>query len=388
MTAAGETWVACLTPPGSAAIAVLGLSGPRAWEVVRDSFQPRGGPLPELPPTERFWLGRLGDELQDEVVIRVTAWQPQPCVEVHCHGGPEVIRLLQETFERRGLVRCSWQDWQHVRHGDPLQAAALNALAQAATTRTAAILLDQVHGAFTRSLSAIRQALEGTATDVALRLLGELTRYTDLGRHLTRPWRIAVAGAPNVGKSSLVNALAGYQRCIVAPTPGTTRDLVTTVLAVDGWPIELIDMAGLRETAEDLEGEGIVRAREALRTADQCIWMVETSAPPTWPDATVASPLLVVNKTDLPPVWDLSRLPDAVHVSARSGAGLEQLCAALVARLVPAPPSAGAAVPFTDELASGIGAAWEQCRANRFQEARDIIVGLEAGKGVSGHATR
>jgi tRNA modification GTPase len=72
----------------------------------------------------------------------------------------------------------------------------------------------------------------------------------DLGRHLTRPWRVVVAGAPNVGKSSLINALAGFTRTVVTAVPGTTRDVVATAAAIDGWPVELIDTAGLRLTGD------------------------------------------------------------------------------------------------------------------------------------------
>src|SRR5207244_11945531 len=101
-------------------------------------------------------------------------------------------------------------------------------------------------GAVGPAVDAARAALRRGDAMEAGRLLDELARYAGVGRHLTAPWRVAVAGAPNVGKSSLVNALAGYQRSVVAPTPGTTRDVVTALLAIDGWPVELADTAGLR----------------------------------------------------------------------------------------------------------------------------------------------
>ena len=105
-----------------------------------------------------------------------------------------------------------------------------------------------------------------------------LARYAPLGRRLTAPWRVVVAGPPNVGKSSLVNALAGYQRSIVAPTPGTTRDVVTTRLAIDGWPVELADTAGVREATDALETQGVRLAREATAAADLCLWVLDASA--------------------------------------------------------------------------------------------------------------
>src|SRR5439155_711085 len=115
-----------------------------------------------------------------------------------------------------------------------------------------------------------------------VRILKELKSRTRLGRHLTNPWRVVVAGAPNVGKSSLVNALAGYARCVVSPTPGTTRDVVSTLIAVDGWPIELLDTAGLRLPGENLEQQGIALARAAVESADLCLWVIDASASPIW----------------------------------------------------------------------------------------------------------
>jgi tRNA modification GTPase len=159
---------------------------------------------------------------------------------------------------------------------------------------------------------------------------------------------VVVAGPPNVGKSSLVNALAGFQRSVVAETPGTTRDVVGTLLAIDGWPIELIDTAGLRGDTEGVEEEGVRRAVLAARSADLCLWVADASAaPPASPPTPGA--LLVVNKIDLPAGWDLDSLPGALRVSAKTGAGLAELCDALSRRLVPAVPAPGAAVPFTPE---------------------------------------
>src|SRR5262249_9107130 len=156
-----------------------------------------------------------------------------------------------------GLRACSWQEFLRLTTEDAVRAAAATALAEARTQRTAAILLDQYHGAFSRAVAVAHAAWERGDTAEAGRLLEVLARYAPLGRPLTSPWRVVVAGAPNVGKSSLVNALAGYARCVVSPTPGTTRDVVTTLIAVDGWPVELADTAGLREAAGPLEEQGI-----------------------------------------------------------------------------------------------------------------------------------
>jgi tRNA modification GTPase len=189
----------------------------------------------------------------------------------------------------------------------------------------------------------------------ALEIVREVLRFADVGRHLTAPWRVVIAGAPNVGKSSLVNALAGFQRSIVSPVPGTTRDVVSVQLAIDGWPVEVSDTAGLRDGGGSLEQFGIERARAATVEADLVIWLLDASASPVWPDVPLAPNChlrVVVNKVDLPASWDLDIAAEAPRISASTGRGVAELLTAIGSWLVCDPPLIGAAVPFTDELAS------------------------------------
>jgi tRNA modification GTPase len=340
--------------------------------VVRALFRPHsrsGAALPESPELGRYWLGRLGDTLSDEVVLAVTRVAPMPWLEVHCHGGRQVIGLVVETLEAGGLRSCTWQELERATADDPLQALAAVTLAEARTARTAAILLDQHQGALGRALDAISAALDRDDRALAGRLLEELARWAALGRHLTAPWRVTVAGPPNVGKSSLVNALAGYQRSVVDPTPGTTRDVVTTLLAIDGWPVELSDTAGLRDAAGDLESQGIRQARTALASADLCLWVLDASAPPVWPPSPAETVRLVVNKVDLPAAWDLDQAAGAVQVSARTGAGLTGLCRSLGCWLVPDAPTPGAAAPFNASLCDLIVEGRDHLAAGRLTQA-------------------
>jgi tRNA modification GTPase len=177
---------------------------------------------------------------------------------------------------------------------------------------------------------------------------------------------VVIAGPPNVGKSSLVNALAGYQRSVVSEVAGTTRDTVSVRTAFDGWPVELIDTAGLRD-AGGLEGEGIDRAKRVLSEADLVVWVMDASSrDEVYPDdetlAAVKLPLatgwiLVMNKSDRSLGWQPNYPPGAIHLSAKTGENIARLAEWIAYRLVPDPPTPNSAVPFTPQLTALIEAA-------------------------------
>jgi tRNA modification GTPase len=377
-----DTVAARLTPPGAGAIATIGLGGPSAWQIVRDLFRPHsasGREFSERPELHRVWLGRFGAEMADEVVLTVKQAEPVPWAEVHCHGGPAVADLLLEALAQRGARVCDANEFfRRVTPADLLRHLAREWLPHAPTVRTAAILLTQSEGAFGKAVEAILASLDGDPAEAERRLCG-LSQFAPVGRHLVEPWRVAIGGAPNVGKSTLVNALAGYQRSVVSPTPGTTRDVVTTTIALDGWPVELADTAGLRQGADTLEGQGIERARGAVATADLCLWLLDASTEPVWPDVPPERVLLVVNKTDLPPAWDKASAAGAVHVSARTGAGIPELRDVIVRRLIPEPPAPGDPVPFAPGLCDGIQKAHGHVVAGRRDDAWRVLRALISG---------
>jgi tRNA modification GTPase len=256
-----------------------------------------------------------------------------------------------------------WRTWLKETAADPLEADASIALADAVTERTAAILWDQHCGSLRRAIDELASLVEAQDARTALAKVDALLSWSSLGLHLTTPWRVVLAGRPNVGKSSLINALVGFRRAIVDPTPGTTRDVVTAAAAVDGWPIELADTAGIRAAGAHLERAGIQLAQQQASTADLLILLFDRSQEWSAADEELATQwpqaLRVFNKCDLPAAASTTDLR-GLAISAATGAGLDELMDAIASRLVPQPPAAGQAMPF---LASHVQALWEARRA-------------------------
>jgi tRNA modification GTPase len=337
-----ETLLSCLTPPGKAAIATLAVRGPKAWEITRQLFVPRKGSLPDTPTAGKYWYGKLGKEHADDAILAVKQDAPTVCLELHCHGGSEVVRMVQDLYAQSGVSIVPWKQFLDG------PAELLDLLARAPTTRTASILLDQANGAWQSCLQVMHDAEKQGVVAILTQKLRRLDELIPLGLHLVEPWKIVVAGAPNVGKSSLINALAGYIRSIVSPIPGTTRDVVSVRLAIDGWPVQIADTAGIRTSSSKLEQQGILRAQEAISEADLRFWLLDGSLEPTFPNDANGWHFLIT-KIDLPAAWDYQRTPLALRISAQTQGGLAELCDLISRLLVPRPPAPGEAVPCSGE---------------------------------------
>ena len=353
----GRVFVSALTAEGRGAIAVVRVWGTGAIEVVDAVFRPHRGIGLAETARRRLRLGRIGHGLGDEVVTAVLDGDT-PAVEIQCHGGTAAVALVIAAVEEAGAERADMaQLAQHVSR-ERLAANALIDLARAPTLRTAEILLDQAQGALRDELVRLGRSID-REPDRALADLETLIGRAEVGLHLVGGWKVVIAGRPNVGKSRLFNALAGFARAIVDPAPGTTRDIVTLKSSFGGWPVELADTAGLRDALDPIESIGIELSRREQREADLTLLVLDRSEPLQPIDRelieTIPAAIVVANKSDLPPGWDerdgVFQSHSVLSVSAQTGDGLTRLIDAITQRLVPDPPPAGAGVPFrVDQL--------------------------------------
>jgi tRNA modification GTPase len=366
-----------LTPPGRGAVAVIAVEGKLALAVVEKNFQAKSKGLAERA-LNSIAYGRWGAEPAEDVVV---CRRNERLIEIHCHGGVAAVSRILGDLTAAGEATETWQASIARHEASAIRAAARVALAQAVTERTAMILLDQYHGALENAVESVLNDLGRNQLDAAKDQLDAILNYASLGLHLTQPWKVVIAGPPNVGKSSLINALLGYERAIVFDQPGTTRDVVTAHTALDGWPVQLADTAGLRASDDELESAGVERAI-AQAAAAECLllvfdasdtWVAENDRLiESWPRA-----LVVHNKCDL-----IAPTVEGLRVSALTGAGIPELIQAIVERLVPAVPRPGKAVPFAAAQVDALRTASEHLRQHN---ASNAVVSLQ--KLLSGFCT-
>jgi tRNA modification GTPase len=372
-----STIAAAVTAPGRGALAVIAVHGPDALDAVSQNIGRDPDVLARRAATRRLWVGPWRSPHGEPVVVHARG---SDSVEISCHGGPMAVERILADLAAAGARSASPLEFAHRTTATSIAAEALVALAEAPTARTAGILLTQYNGALVDASRQIQDMLrQGRASD-AVWMLETLLERAAVGLHLVTPWRVAIVGRPNVGKSSLLNAIVGFDRAIVHPTPGTTRDLVTATTAIDGWPVELIDSAGLRATVDDIESAGIERTRRAIEQSDAQLVVLDRSRPLTEGDQaimrTCPRAIVVANKCDLAPAWSpddwLRATQNQSHpntVSAATGVGLVSLIDAVGCQLVPQPPDPSVAVPFTPRHVATLQSATDLARANAINPA-------------------
>ena len=367
-----RTIVAIATPPGRGGIGCVRISGPAALDVAASVFRPaRSGPAgaEALPPARvRFGTFHAGNGVMDHGFALhlppTLSYTGEPTVELFPHGSPPVLAALVEAAIAAGCEPAGAGEFTYraLRHGrlDLARAEAVRDLVAARTLFQARVAFAQAEGALSRRLAPLRDALEdvlarGEAaiefvdepeTELADRRLLEaveevlascdaLLAQHRAGRVVREGATVVITGRPNAGKSSLFNALLGRPRAIVHPSPGTTRDVLEETLELGGVPVRLLDTAGLRATDEDVEREGVQRARLARADADLVIAAVDVSREPdAWDlEAAGRGELVVLTKSDLPPHPRAARLA-GLGVSALHGSGIADLRTGIRERLL------------------------------------------------------
>ena len=366
MFSTSDTIVAIATAPGRAGLGVVRVSGPDASRVagaltMRETFEPRHATFATFAN-------------QDQVVVTFFpsphSYTGENVVEISAHGSPVVLNALVRAAIDAGarLAEPGEFTLRAFLNGkiDLIQAEAVADLIDAVTPLQARAAFDQLEGTLTHSIGEIERELfdviakleasldfpdEGyhfVAPQEARASLARITGRIDTllahaarGRLIREGAQVAIVGAPNVGKSSLFNALLNANRAIVTAIPGTTRDLLTERADIGGLSLSLIDTAGVRETVDVVEQEGVSRARDAIRVADLVLVVLDRSRELTGEDrdllaATASRPRVVVlNKSDLPA---RSSHPGATEISVKRGAGIDQLIAAIASALSGAEP--------------------------------------------------
>ncbi len=363
-----DTIAALATPPGCGGIAVVRVSGPLAPAIA-------GAVLGALPPprqaVRRVFRDAAGAALDHGLALYFPAphsFTGEHVLELHAHGAPVVVDMLLKRVIGLGarLARPGEFSERAFLNGklDLAQAEAIADLVSAGSEAAARAALRSLSGEFSRRVRALTEALirlrmyveaaidfpeeeidflsdERVARELAslLAQLEALLADTRQGALLQAGMTLVLAGAPNAGKSSLLNALAREDAAIVSPIPGTTRDIVRTRIDIDGMPIHVLDTAGLRASSDAIEREGIARARAAMARADRVLLVLDDAADSAAQLAALRAHLpegvgctLIYNKIDLsgrapgplPAAGDA-----ALALSAKTGAGLEQLRAHL-----------------------------------------------------------
>ncbi len=365
-----DTITAVSTAPGEAAISVIRLSGPKALSIAASILRARR-PLPEWTPRVAQ-LASVADSQGQTLDQGIALLFPGPAsytgedvVEFHGHGGVLVTQRVLEAFLQAGARPAEPGEFTQraFLNGkmDLTQAEAVMDLIHAQSTLAMRAANEQLSGAIGREAEALRAPLveilahieayidfpeEDISPDTGAALYQRLdgllagTRRllatAEQGRILRHGARTVITGAPNVGKSSLLNRLLGFERAIVSASAGTTRDTIEEIIQVHGIPLRLVDTAGLRESRDDIERIGIQRARAELERADLILEVLDASQSPARQSRAPAPysardrHLVILNKTDLGthPDWQEAN-ERLVPVSCQDGTGLDELRSAI-----------------------------------------------------------
>ena len=363
-----DTIVAPVTPPGEGGVGIVRLSGPGAIEHLTTSFRSKNNA--NVLKSHRLYYGQLVncDNVRLDEVLAVVMRAPrsytgEDVVEVHCHGGTQIMRGVLDLFLDAGARMAAPGEFTQraFLNGrlDLSQAEAVVDVIKARSERAGQAALNQLEGHLSRKIHDFAEKLKGglalleahidfpddevgsldlpalvTPINKLVKEMTALAESFDVGRVLREGVNVLILGRPNVGKSSLMNALLGESRAIVTEVAGTTRDTLEESLVLAGFPVRLIDAAGVRETNDPIEREGVRRASDKAVKADLVLLVLDGTCPLTKEDllafdlCKTDKTVIVINKSDKPQVVDVKQLidyPHCVTVSAKQSQGLDAL---------------------------------------------------------------
>ncbi len=374
-----DTIAAIITAPGRAAVGIIRVSGPEAVALAAGIYEGRADLGAAASHTIHYgWVRdpRTGARIDEALFLLMrgpASYTGEDVVEIQCHGGTvstqEILRLLLREgvrlaeageFTKRAFINGKLDLTRAEAVMDIVEAESDAALAQAVAQKSGLLesRIRSAREAVLELVAFIQADLDYPEDDIerlsddelAVRVgsvradLAALIATARRGRILREGIRMVIAGQPNVGKSSLLNALLGRDRAIVTDIAGTTRDVVTEHLTVHGVPVEILDTAGIRETADQIEAIGVERAREAAEAADLVLYVIDgvrgaDAEDMAFLDALTArgrAAILVINKGDLAPDAEVpAGWTDAVvRTQAKHGAGIDALADAIYARII------------------------------------------------------
>jgi tRNA modification GTPase len=366
MLSSTDTIIALTTPPGISALAVIRLSGTDAIKITDKVF--RGKKL-EPQPTHTVHFGTIGtDKAIDEVLVTVfkepNSFTKENSVEISCHGSPVVVREIIKLFLQHGVRLAEPGEFtkRAFLNGrfDLAQAEAVADLIHAETDNARQAALNQMRGGFSKEIKHLREELIHFASLIELELdfgeedvefakredlknlvtkiqsyLGRLISSFEQGNVIKNGIPTVIAGKPNAGKSTLLNALLNEEKAIVSDIPGTTRDVIEDEMILDGVAFRFMDTAGLRDTTDTIEAIGVSRTRESMKRAALILYLFDLSAT-TFSEIqkeelsikALGIPYIKVgNKVDAAPPSLLKQLEaeNFIHISAAKQKNLEVL---------------------------------------------------------------
>ena len=371
-----DTIAAIATIQAPSAIGIVRLTGPDTRRILDGVFAPANGrPMSAQTPRKLVFgraLDRSGGVIDEALAVLFpgpNSYTGEDCAEIHCHGSPVVLdEVLAAAFARGARQARGGEFTQRAflsGRMDLIQAESVADLIDAESAGAARNAVGQLQGRMSRSVGGIYDALmdvvsrfyaivdypdeeieplqqaqiEQTLAESAERLDALLATFSR-GRLLKSGVPAVILGKPNAGKSSLLNALLGYDRAIVTDIAGTTRDTVEEKVLVGNVLLRLCDTAGIRDAADTVERLGVERAQQAAQRAELALLVLDGSAPLTREDEEAIAAarrarrmLVLVNKADLPQVLDTAalrvRFGEVIPLSARSGTGVDALCRAV-----------------------------------------------------------